>query len=262
MPQTRISIITICFNNLEDLEATCASVDMQSMKPFEHVIIDGSTKPDIQNYLENNPQPAYRKWLCERDNGISDAFNKGVLKATGDITTLLNSGDKLYDETVLEKINSVFEQDPSLMWTHGKLHLLRGGIWVTIGKPFDRSKLYRGMRGTLHPTMYVRKELYDKHGLFDTALKLAMDYDFLCRIADEKFAFLDYPLATFDPTGVSSNRYVDAMKESYAQYRKYFGPSLKQTLWGWRLTILHNLLESGFGKFLYRVKVKLGKENS
>ncbi len=258
---TRISVITICFNNPEDVKKTCASVDIQALKPYEHIIIDGSSKPDIKEYLEKTPQPAYRKWICERDKGISDAFNKGILKATGDVTTHLNSGDTLYDESVLDRITTVFEKDPDTMWCHGKLNLLRGGIWVAIGKPFDRSKLYRGMRGTLHPTMYVRRELYDKHGLFDINLKLAMDYDFLCRIADEKFVFIDYPLATFDPTGVSSTGYIKAMKESYAQYRKYYGSSLKQTLWGWRLTGLHYLLESSFGRFLYKVKVKMGREN-
>ncbi len=211
-----ISIITICFNNLDDVKRTCASVDMQALKPYEHIIIDGSTKPDIKNYLDSTPQPPYRKWICERDNGISDAFNKGIRNAKGEITTLLNSGDTLYDATVLEKVAA---------------------------------------------TMYVRKELYDRHGMFDTSLKLAMDYDFLCRIADEKFTFIDYPLATFDPTGVSSTGYIKAMKESYAQYRKYYGHSLKQTLWGWRLTAMHHLLESNFGKFLYKVKVKMGKEN-
>jgi glycosyltransferase involved in cell wall biosynthesis len=258
----RISIITICFNNPEDLIATCASVDSQRVIPFEHLIIDGSTKSDIKNYLESTTQPPYRKWLCERDKGISDAFNKGILMAKGEITNLLNSGDKLADESVLQRVQEAFEKDPSLMWCHGKLNTLRGGIWVAIGKPFDRNKLYRGMRGTMHPTMYVRRTLYDKHGLFDTNLKMAMDYDFLCRIADEKSTFIDAPLATFDPTGVSSANYVKAMHESYAQYRKYYGRSVKQTLWGWRLTGLHHLLESKTGKMLYRLKVKMGKENA
>jgi GT2 family glycosyltransferase len=257
----RISIITICFNNLEDLINTCASVDMQVLRPFEHIIIDGSTKPGIKDYLESNPQPAYRKWVCERDKGISDAFNKGILKAAGDVDYLLNSGDKMADETALQKVTAAFEKDPAITWCHGKLNMLRGGIWVAIGKPFERSKLYRGMRGTLHPTMYIRKELYQKHGLYDGSFKYAMDYDFLCRIADEKFTFINYPLATFDPTGVSSQGYLAAMKESYGGYRKYYGASLKQTLWGWRLTLLHYLLESSFGKFLYKIKVKMGKEN-
>ena len=258
----RISIITICFNNLEDFKKTCVSVDMQELKPFEHIIIDGSKNPDIKNYLENIPQPHYRKWICERDKGISDAFNKGILKASGEITNLLNSGDTLYDSTVLGKVIKAFEKDPDITWCHGKLNLLRGGLWVAIGKPFEKDKLYRGMRGTLHPTMFVRKELYEKYGLFDLNLKMAMDYDFLCRIADEKFTFIDYPLVTFDPNGVSSANYIKAMKESFAQYRKYYGASFKQTIWGWRLTILHNLLKSGFGKFLYSIKVKVGKENA
>ncbi len=257
----RISIITICFNNLEELKNTSASVDMQVLKPFEHIIIDGSTKQDIKLFLENNPQPAYRKWICEPDNGIADAFNKGIRQAKGDIILLMNSGDKIYDETVLEKVTGVFAKDPSVMWCHGKQNLLRGGIWVFIGKPFERSKLYRGMRGTFHQTMYVRKGLYDKYGLYDNDIKMAMDYDFLCRIANEKFVFIDYPLATFDPTGISTNRYLDAMDEAYAQYRKYYGWSLKQALWSMRLTTLHYLLRSPFGKMLYRIKVKLGKEN-
>lgn len=258
----RISIITICFNNLNEVKQTAATVDMQILKPYEHIIIDGSSNPDIKNFLENTPQPEYRKWICERDKGIADAFNKGIRNATGDVLYLLNSGDKMYDETVLEKIVGVFKNDPSIMWCHGKLNMFRGGMWVAIGKPFEKDKLYRGMRGTLHPTMYVRKELYDKHGLYDIDVKMAMDYDFLCRIADEKFAFIDYPLATFDPTGISSSNYLKAMKESYAQYRKYYGSSLKQTLWGWRQALLYNLLETGFGKFLYRIKVKMGKENA
>ncbi len=258
----RISIITICFNNLDDVIATCASVDQQAVAPYEHLIIDGSSKPDIKEYLENGTQPSYRRWICERDKGIADAFNKGVMNAKGGILYLLNSGDTMYDNTVLEKVERTFTQDPSAMWVHGKLNMMRGGLWVHIGKPFEKDKLYRGMRGTLHPTMYVRRELYDKHGFFDINLKMAMDYDFLCRISAEPFVFIDYPLATFDPTGVSSTNYLKAMKESFTQYRKYFGPSVKQTLWGWRLTAMHYLLESPVGRLLYKLKVKMGKENA
>ena len=117
------------------------------------------------------------------------------------------------------------------------------------------------MRGTLHPTMYVRRELYDKHGLFDINIKMAMDYDFLCRIADEKFVFINYPLATFDTTGISNARYLDAMEEMFKQYRKYHGWTFKQTIWSTRLTTLHLVLKTPFGKLLYRAKVKLGLEN-
>jgi glycosyltransferase involved in cell wall biosynthesis len=256
-----ISIITICFNNPEELQQTCLSVDEQTEPPFEHIIIDGSTEPGIRNWLESLPQPLYRKWVCERDRGISDAFNKGINKASGQILCLLNSGDTLFNESVLVKVKEEFEKDPCLMWCHGKLHLFRGGQWVSIGKPFDAQKLYRGMRSVYHPTMYVKKELFKKYGLFDTNIKMAMDYDFLCRIAGEKFSFIDQALASFDPKGISSTKYLDAMKESFTCYRKYYGYSFKQTLWGWRLTVLHYLINSRFGKRLYKLKVKMGLEN-
>ncbi|HQE13343.1 MAG TPA: glycosyltransferase [Flavipsychrobacter sp.] len=256
-----ISIVTICFNNLEELLASCASIDCQQQLPAEHIIVDGSTNLAIHNYLKEHTQPSYRKWKTERDEGIADAFNKGIQQATAPITLLLNSGDMLYDATVLQRVATTFDQDPQLKWIHGQLHLLRGGLWVTVGKPFDVAKLYRGMRGTFHPTMFVKKELYHKYGLFKKEFKMAMDYDFLCRIANEKNTFLAYPLARFDPSGISSTQYLKAMKESFAAYRSYYGSSWKQTLWGWRLTILHYLLQSPFGKSLYQLKVALGLAN-
>jgi hypothetical protein len=116
------------------------------------------------------------------------------------------------------------------------------------------------MHGVFHPTMYVKKEVYDRHGLYDLTLKYAMDYDYLCRIADEKNTFIDYPLATFDPTGVSSTQYIPSTREMFACYRKYFGPSWKQTLWGWRLFILHYVLHSPIGRWLYKMKVNSGRQ--
>ena len=62
-----VTVITICFNNLDDVINTCRSVDMQEQKPFEHLIIDGSTTTAIKDYLTNTRQPFYRRWICERE---------------------------------------------------------------------------------------------------------------------------------------------------------------------------------------------------
>lgn len=258
----KISIVTICFNNPDELKQTCASVDSQQEKPWEHWVIDGSSTPAIKDWLENTPQPSYRKWISERDKGIADAFNKGIVRCTGGIIYLLNSGDRLYDGSITGRVEKEFASAENLMWCHGKLKTLRGDQWVIVGKPFEKSKLYRGMRGVFHPTMFVRKEVYDRHGLYDENIKMAMDYDMLCRIADEKSSFIDYPVAIFDPTGISSTRYLDAMEESFSCYRKYYGSSVKQKIWRLRLTALHKLLNTGLGRSLYRLKVKLGLENA
>lgn len=257
----RISIITICFNNLADVQATCASVDVQTTLPFEHWIIDGSTNADVRAWFEGNPQPHFRKAQHERDAGIADAFNKGLARVTGDVVLFLNSGDKLYDKTVLHRVQEAFAADPSIQWLHGKFLLQRGGRLVTIGKPFEKKKLYRGQRRTSHQTMYVRREVFGRHGGFDPSLRIAMDYDFLCRITDEKFAFLDYPLAIYDTSGISSISYIESMDEATTVFRRYYNQPMKRALWELRLRILYTLQNSPIGNALYRLKAALKLEN-
>jgi glycosyltransferase involved in cell wall biosynthesis len=256
-----ITVITICFNNPGELISTCRSVDQQTAQPYEHWIIDGSTTDEIKKYLSTNPQPSYRKWINEKDNGIADAFNKGVLRASGEIINMLNSGDLYKDENTLSKVSEIFNQNVAMQWMHGKYQLKRGGQWVTIGKPFERKKLYRGMRSLSHQTMFVKRSLHDKYGLYDTSLAISMDYDFVCRIANEPFYFTNDPLVVFAPGGVSDANYLRAMKEGKKVYIKYFGASLKLSIWQLRLKILFYLLHSPIGKYLYRIKVWMGLEN-
>ncbi len=258
----KISIITICFNNLEELKITCKSVDEQSLLPYEHWIIDGSSKPDIKDYLASTAQPAYRKWITERDNGIADAFNKGVQRATGDIINMLNSADRYYDDGILSIVNNAFIQHPNIQWLHGKYSLQRGGLWVTIGKPFERGKLYRGMRSVSHQSMFVRKELHNKYGLYDTSLRNAMDYDFVCRIANEPMLFIEQPLIVFAPGGATDTHYLNALAESKKVYEKYYGHSFKLTVWQARLKSLYYVLKSPIGGVLYKLKVWMKLENA
>lgn len=256
-----ISVITICFNNLQELLTTCSSVDLQEQKPFEHLIIDGSTTPEIKNYLEQHPQPPYRRWICERDKGIADAFNKGIRHAKGDILVMMNSADTFFDERTLMIVSRVFRDNPSIQWLHGKYQLTRGGQQVIIGKPFEKDKLYRGMRSISHQSMFVRKTLHDKHGLYDASEKVSMDYDFLCRIADEPFVFIEDVLVNFAPAGTSSVLYMQSLKDTRRIYEKYYGYSALLVLWQIRLRILYTLLTSPIGNFMYRIKTGLKLEN-
>ena len=256
-----ISVITICFNNLPHLIQTCDSVDDQKLKPFQHIIIDGSTTSEIKDYLEKTKLPVYRQWVSEPDKGISDAFNKGILRAKGEIVVMLNSGDMLYDEMVLEMVTSAFKKQPQLSWLHGKYMLIRGNIPVIIGKPFEKKKLYRGMRSISHQTMFIKRKLHAKYGLYNSNEKIAMDYDFLCRIAEEPFAFLPLPLVTFAPAGTSSVNYLQSLREAKIVYERYNGKSISLTMWQLRLRLLYYLLNSPVGNFLYKIKTKLKLEN-
>lgn len=260
LPNT-ITVITICYNNLQDVMATCQSVDMQALKAFDHLIIDGSSNNEIKNYLENNHGPAYRRWICEPDNGIADAFNKGIQNAQGNILVMLNAGDSFYDEQALLAVTNAFNKNESLQWLHGKYKTSRGRQWVIVGNPFKKSKLYKGMRNICHQTMFVKKQLHNKHGLYYQAQEISMDYDFLCRIADEPNEFLPVPLVIFAPGGVSTVGYMKYLKEVKTAYQKYFGPSFVLHLWQLRSKLFFHLLHSPIGPFLYKILTLLKLEN-
>ena len=259
----KLSIITICFNNLEEVLNTCKSVDEQIVSSFEHLIINGSTNDEIKNYFDKVVTTGFRKIFTEKDNGIADAFNKGIQKSTGNIILLLNSGDLLYDKNVIRIVLEKFDADQNLMWLHGKYRYQRSGIWVTLGKPFEPKKLYRGMRSLSHQTMYVRKELYDKYGFYDNSFKIAMDFDFVARIRNEKFLFVDVILAVNVPGGISSEKYDLSLKEGSRIVNKYLGFSWKNKLWTLRLKTLKTIQNIPFlGKLLYKIKVGLGLANA
>lgn len=250
----QISIVSICFNNLEDLKTTIAHIDKQSQPPYEHIIIDGSTTSDIKNYLKETAHPPYRTWISEPDKGISDAWNKGILKAKGDIIHLQNSGDYYYDNQVLETVGATFETHPEITWLHGQYAQYKGDVWVISGKPFDAAQTFKGFRTVGHPTMFVRKELYKKHGLFDLQYKIAMDFDFLMRIANEPFLFIEKPIAVFTPGGLSNKHIKDSMNEMTTIYTKYKGYSLKNRLWALRVIGLHKFTNTRIGKWLFQIK--------
>jgi glycosyltransferase involved in cell wall biosynthesis len=255
----RITVVTICFNNLSDLQSTCASVDAQILLPFEHLIVNGSTELQIADWLDNQPQPSYRRWINERDKGISDAFNKGINHANGDIIHLLNSGDIYYSNQVLSSVKAFFKTNPTTSWISGKIEMKRGGIWVQVGVPFDAAQLYKGMRSVSHPTYFLKAAVYERVGLFSLDHKIAMDYDLLCRLIQEPYAFLPETLIRFDDKGVSTTAYLKSLKENIKVYESHFGYSIACRLWQFRLKLLYYLMDASFGKFLYRLKTSLFK---
>lgn len=258
--QCKISVITICFNNLSELIDTIHSVDSQNVKPHQHFIVDGSTNSEIREYLAKTPQPDYRQWISERDKGIADAFNKGILACSGDVVNMLNSGDYYVSSNVIETVLKAFEEDENLMWIYGKTFLMKGDRRVLVGKQFYPQKLYRGMRCIGHQTMFVKKKLHDVHGLYDISIKISMDYDFVCRIAFEKSKFIEIPMVEFLPGGTSSNCF-KALKDAKTVYEKYYGRSIKLFFWQLRLKILYILLQTKLGLFLNRIKIWLKWEN-
>jgi len=251
----KLSVVTICFNNLQDLIKTCNSVDCQFEKPFEHIIINGSTNDDIKDWYNAQDNIAYRCIVNERDKGIADAFNKGIDQAKGDVIHLLNSGDVYFDELAIQMVSQKLTNNPTANWVSCNIVIHRGGVWVKIGKPFDKKQLYKGMRSIAHQTWFVKKNVYKKVGAYKN-YSIAMDYDMMCRIKDEPYVYLDYTVAKFDNNGISTLNYLDSLKQNIEVYESNFGFSIKSRLWQFRLYIFHKTLGTKAGKKLYRLKMK------
>ena len=251
----KLSIVTICFNNLQDLIKTCNSVDCQLEKPYEHIIINGSSNDDIKNWFNAQTINTYRKVINERDNGIADAFNKGIKKASGDVIHLLNSGDVYYDENTIQIVAKKFNELSNINWISGNIILNRAGVWITIGKPFDKKQLYKGMRASSHPTWFVKKEVYERLGIYKN-YSIAMDYDMMCRIKDEPYAYINYTLIKFDNTGLSSSNYLNSLKQNIEVYESNFGYSLRSRVWQFRLKLIYYFLQTWLGKKVFSLKIK------
>lgn len=252
MSKTSLSIVTICFNNIEELKTTMASVHSQTRKPDEYWIIDGSNNGEIRDYLHTETLPGYVKWFSEPDKGISDAFNKGVQRSTQEVVHILNSGDYYFDERSVEKVMLHFDEDPALMWTHAQFKEFMGNHWIVSGKRFEPSKLHMGMRQVAHPTMFVKREIYERIGFFSVDIKSAMDYDFLIRLRNEKFKYLEFPISVFTPGGVSNVDWKKGFKEGMRIYEKHLGSSWKLQLGYMKQLLVHAILDTPIGDFILK----------
>jgi glycosyltransferase involved in cell wall biosynthesis len=168
-----LSIITINFNNAEGLEKTINSVVSQSFQDFEYIVIDGGSDDNSVNIIKQ--QSKINQWVSEKDGGIYDAMNKGILKASGQYLLFLNSGDYL-NENVLDV---VFKEKQTKDIIYGNMKINWGGSKVTDGFMPRQITIEHMVKDTLwHPVSFIKKELFNKFGLYNTTYEIVSDYDF------------------------------------------------------------------------------------
>lgn len=169
-----ISIITVNYNNVSGLKKTIESVLCQTFKDYEFLIIDGGSNDGSKEFLESNTSKI-DFWLSEKDNGVYDAMNKGILHSNGEYLLFLNSGDFLVDCNVLENV-SCKEMMADIIY--GNV------IWDDLGNHFrhqypDLLSFEHFITKELpHQSTFIRKELFIKIGLYDTKCKIIADWKF------------------------------------------------------------------------------------
>ncbi len=205
---TKLSIVTINYNNASGLKKTIESVFCQTSKDFEYIIIDGcSTDESIQVVEQTSNNHLFPFiWLSEKDKGIYHAMNKGVLLAKGEYVQFLNSGDWLVDEYVIEKMLKMNLDYDILI---GNIISVRADGKKRFNRQNTDVSLYTFYRSTLpHPSAFIRRSLFDKYGLYDETLKIIADwkwYLIVVGLNGVKVNFTDINVTFFDTTGISNN---------------------------------------------------------
>ena len=203
----KVSIITPCYNAADTITRTLDSIKAQTVRPFEYLIIDGGSTDGTVEIAKAHPAVTF----VVRDNGIADAFNKGIRLSSGDIIGIINADD-WYEPDAIGNALKAFE-DPSIGVFHGALQYWDGQKKCECFYP-NMDKLHKEM--TLnHPTVFVRKSVYDTLGGFDLSYKYAMDYELLLRFATHGVQFVqtDATIANMSLSGVSDRHWIAAYVE-------------------------------------------------
>lgn len=214
----KVSVVTTTYNDIENLKRILAEVKKQTYSNIEHIIVDGGSTDgtvDLLKELEEK-EPGRISWMSEKDNGIYDAINKGIRMATGDIVGCCF--DRYADEGVLMRMVEIMEKEGT-DGVHGDLCYMDGDRIVRKwhqGQGVIRSGWMPG-----HPTLYLKKEVYDRFGLYRTDYRISGDYEFMVRILYRKEVTLSYLpeiLIYMSHGGTSTNSlgaYVESMMEGH-----------------------------------------------
>ena len=215
--QPLVSIITIVFNGEKHLQQTIESVLGQSYSNIEYIIIDGESKDNSVSIIKKySTHLAY--WTSEPDTGISDAFNKGIKKAKGQIIGIINADD-WYEPNALQQVVDVIKESDIV---YGDLRLIKDEKTDFILK--GTHNLLNTVMTLNHPTVFIKKSVYEKYGLFNENLKCAMDYELMLRfkLSNCKFKYIPATLANMRWEGTSDKKWIEGCKETLKVKNVYF----------------------------------------
>ncbi|MGR3317117.1 MAG: glycosyltransferase [Candidatus Anammoxibacter sp.] len=210
-----ISVITITYNNFEDLKKTLDSIE--GIPDIESIVINGGDCERTKLLLSQIKAQS----ISEQDRGISDAFNKGLQKVKGDAVVFLNSGDVLKEKGYFAKTRDILDENQEISFVHGDIIFSDSLCGEMLMKPALCS-LGRGMP-YYHQTMVVRKSVFDKVGEFCLDYKFTMDFEFVCRM--HKAGFKGYywsesPIVIMDGSGVAVKREYESIMEGLRGLRE------------------------------------------
>ncbi len=240
-----LSVITIVFNNVKDIERTIQSVIHQTYPNIEYIVVDGESTDGtiaiLNKYTKN-----ISKLLIEKDEGIYDAMNKGLELASGDYVLFMNSGDELYAPDTVEKVFAT-AKDADIYYGETELY---NEDWKPIGmrrhqtpKQFTWKSFRYGMNIS-HQAIYVKRAIAP---LYDRTYSLSADIDWVIRCAKKanKIQNTGLIVAKYLVGGISQKRHRQSLKERFSILSKHYGflPNVFNHLYITFRYILHRILK-------------------
>lgn len=184
----KISIITATYNSGKTIKDTLSSVLNQSYKNYELIIKDGGSNDNTVEICREyeNLFEGRLKVISEPDKGIYDAMNRGIDNASGDIVGILNSDDFYTSDDILDRIAKEFSANKDLDAIYGDIHFVSPDNLTKCTRYYSssyfRPSLLRFGFMPAHPSFYVRKEVYDKYGLYDLQFRTSSDFEWIVRL--------------------------------------------------------------------------------
>lgn len=265
----KLTIVTINYNNEEGLRKTLASVAAQTFRDIEHIIVDGASTDNsvevIKEYVDNVERINELKnersviWSSEKDNGVYHAMNKGISKASGDYIQILNSGDILAAPDVTKRMVAALSTLNLQHSTENEVPILYGNMLKSYdGKTIINKDACGGAgatesflyfyKGTLnHDCAYIRRDLFDKYGLYNEEMKICSDWEWYVKaiaIGGEKAVYTDIDVTIFDMNGVSEShgKNAELIKKERREYLEKILPA----------SVLHDYDQFSFPVFQYQ----------
>lgn len=219
-----ISIITAVYNSELTVAESIQSVTTQDYASVEHIVVEGQSMDRSLEAIKSVKHPRL-KLISEEDEGIYDALNKGIAHSSGNIIGFVHSDDLLANERVLSTIADSFK-DPSVEAVFSDLiYVSKSDVSSVIrywsSGNFHNKRLKQGWMPP-HPTLYLRKETYDRIGTFDTRFGISADYDFILRLFNRSIGKIVYiPEVTYKMRvgGVSNKSITNIYKKMYQDYQ-------------------------------------------
>ena len=220
----KFTIITVVYNRVGSIGHSLASVQSQDYVDIEHIVQDGcSTDGTQQVIFEYTKENTFLK--CEKDRGVYDALNKAILRSTGDIIGILHSDDFYATETVISQVAKVFIEE-DIDGVYGDVEYVSSNNINRVVRywrsgQFDSNSLRNGWMPP-HPTVFLKRSVFEKFGLYDTSYKISADYEAILRYMQNdriKMSYIPVVLTRMRTGGLSNRSLGHIIKKSYEDYR-------------------------------------------